>query len=313
MTLRCCKLVICWWLVVILFGHPLKRAGTFPASSRVKMRRDNSESSGLNPYRCPRSPFHLRHPQHRCRSPARRGRRHAGAVSQYRRPGRLRLQDAAAPDRGSRTRAARGPQHLRSVRRHSGRARGCGRGVHGERISGQRGSCVRDRGHVGRHRAHVERRGGKRRRSARADADLSALHGRAREARRESEVLPARSVAWLDARSGSPEEPRHPGDARARHHRPEQPDRRGLPRRNATRTARLRRPAWPADPGRRGVRRSRLRWPRRAIRPSGSRRANHFVLEPVEGVSRAGLAHGLDGRRPLAAAGRCGRCSQEAG
>ena len=44
--------------------------------------------------------------------------------------------------------------------------------------------------------------------------------------------------------------------------------------------------------------------PRRAAGQPRSRRADHLVLEPVEGLSRARLAHRLDGGRPLAAAGR---------
>ena len=55
------------------------------------------------------------------------------------------------------------------------------------------------------------------------------------------EVLPARSVARLDAGSRPSQEPGHAGDARARRHRSEQPDRRGLLDRDAPRAARLRR------------------------------------------------------------------------
>ena len=115
----------------------------------------------------------------------------------------------------------------------------------------------------------------------------------------------ARSGARLDAGSRSPREPGHAGDARARRHRSEQPDRRASirPRRGArcstspTRTASLiLADEVYGDLGYDG--------PVAPHRQSRSRRADHLVLEPVEGVSRAGLAHRLDGDRPLAAAGR---------
>src|SRR5205823_4154681 len=51
----------------------------------------------------------------------------------------------------------------------------------------------------------------------------------------------------------------------------------------------------------------------RTARASRSRRADHFVLEPLEGLSRARMAHRLDGNRPVAAARRCGGRGEEAG
>ena len=93
---------------------------------------------------------------------------------------------------------------------------------------------------------------------------------------------------------------------------PNNPDRRVLFDGDSARAARLRRAARPRHPGRRGVRRSRLRRPGRVDRQPRSRRGNHRVLEPVEGVSRARLAHRLDGHRPLAAARRRARGGGEA-
>jgi len=59
--------------------------------------------------------------------------------------------------------------------------------------------------------------------SARSVADVSSLYGGPREARRAREVLPARSGAQLDAGSRPPEESRDAGDARAGHHRSNNP------------------------------------------------------------------------------------------
>ena len=98
-------------------------------------------------------------------------------------------------------------------------------------------------------------------------------------------------------------EPRDAGDARARDHRSEQSDRRRLlrPRRGArcsisptgTGCSILADEVY-GDLGFDG--------PVAPLRQPRSRRADHLVLEPVEGVSRAGLAHRLDG----ASAGRRG-------
>ena len=67
------------------------------------------------------------------------------------------------------------------------------------------------------------------------------------------------------------------------------------------------------DPRRRGVRRPRLRRLRRSVWEARCRRADYFVLEPLEGIPRARLAHRLDGSRPLAASRRCGGGNPEAG
>ncbi len=79
----------------------------------------------------------------------------------------------------------------------------------------------------------------------------------------------------------------HPGAGR---HRSEQSDRRGLPAVGAPRADRDRRAARADDPRRRGLRRPRLRRPGAAARHARPRRADHLVLQPVEGVSRARLA-----------------------
>ena len=99
--------------------------------------------------------------------------------------------------------------------------------------------CTRHAGHagprhahlwdVGRHRTGARRAGRRGRRRPRADADVSALHCRARQARRAGGVLPDRSVQPVAAGPG-----RHPaeddtGDARAGRDRSEQPDRIGVP------------------------------------------------------------------------------------
>ena len=132
-----------------------------------------------------------------------------------------------------------------------------------------------------------------RRRSARADADLSAVHGRAREARRTGEVLPPRcrraagcrtsitcsSLVTPATRALVVIDPNNPTGA-----------------------------VYPTD-----TRRALLDFadehglliladevygdlgfdgPVAAVRPARSRRADHLVLEPVEGVSRAGWRTG---------------------
>ena len=101
----------------------------------------------------------LRHPQHRRGGPASRGRGNAGPVPEHRRPGRFRVQDAAAPDRRGRAGAARRPQRLRSVGRHSRRRAKRWRAeytAHGWPISA--GSRLHHRGHVGRDRARADAR-----------------------------------------------------------------------------------------------------------------------------------------------------------
>ena len=117
----------------------------------------------------------------------------------------------------------------------------------------------------------------------------------------------------LAARSRSPARADHRQDARARGHRSEQPDRRDLSGRRAPRADRDRRTARPGDPRRRGLRRPRLRRPGAAAGGARSRRADHLLFEPVEGVSRAGLARRLDGGRRDAAPRRRAGGDQEAG
>ena len=159
--------------------------------------------------------------------------------------------------------------------------------------------------HVGRHRPRAERAGRRGRRGARPAADVSALHGGAREDRRAAALLPHRSGPRLAARPRSPAQPGHAAHARAGRDRPEQSrPARCIP--PATRRAldRVRRGARPDDPGRRGLRRSRLRRAGAAARHARSRRADHLALEPVEGVPRARLARRLDGGGRDAAARR---------
>ena len=91
------------------------------------------------------------------------------------------------------------------------------------------------------HRARAQRARRRGRRSAGADADLSALHGGAREDRRARGLLPHRSGERLAAGPRSPAAARHAGDARARRHRSEQPDRRRLSGGDAPRADRARR------------------------------------------------------------------------
>ena len=93
---------------------------------------------------------------------------------------------------------------------------------------------------------------------------------------------------------------RHPRTGR---HRSQQPDGRvadGHP----SWAARPRRPARPGDSRGRSVRGSRLRRSGRAAGNARSRCRDHLVLEPLQGVSRARLAHRLDGHRPHAATRR---------
>ena len=105
-------------------------------------------------------------------------------------------------------------------------------------------------------------------------------------------------IARLAAGCRSRPQPGHPRNARARRHRPEQPDRRDLSGRRTPRAGRSRRsPQLPAA-RRRGLRRSRLRRPRAGVGGAQPGRAGHFVFVAVEGVSGAGLARRLDGGRP---------------
>ena len=174
-----------------------------------------------------------------------------------------------------------------------------------ERVSDLAGPRVHHRGHIRRHRADPRRRRRCRRRGAGADADLSAVHRGARQARRHGEVLPPRRLARLDAGSRSSQEPGHAGDPRAGGHRSQQPDRRGVFDGDAPRAARFRRPARPADPRRRGLRRSRLRRADRAATAS-SIRTRRSSRSPS--LSKAYLAPGWRtgwmACRTLAAPGR---------
>ena len=72
------------------------------------------------------------------------------------------------------------------------------------------------------------------------------------------------------------------------------------------------RAAWPRAPGRRGVRRPRLRRTGEADGQPRPGRADHLVLEPLEGISGAGVARGLDGGGTNAAARRRAGRHQEA-
>ena len=99
----------------------------------------------------------VRHPEHR-RGGAKSGSgRPEGPLPQHRRPDHLRIQDAAAPDRGGRAGHARRPQRLRAVGRHSRRPRE----AVAERVRAARHADVaRSRrhhlGHLGRDRAGAD-------------------------------------------------------------------------------------------------------------------------------------------------------------
>ena len=243
-----------------------------------------------------RQQLHLRDPQHRRRSAAGRSRRHARAVSQHRRPGRVRIQDAAASHCRGRARDARRPQRLRSVGRASRRrarrwrpsTRRAAFPVSPDRVFITAGTSEG-------HRARADALWSTRRRSARADADVSAVHGGARQDRRARALLPHGSRPRMDAGSRSPAQSRHARDARAGRHRSEQSDRRVLSH---------------------AVRRELLDFADRhglailadevygdlgfdgPVPPIGSLdpdAADHLVLEPVEGVSRPGWRTGWMG------------------
>ena len=122
------------------------------------------------------------------------------------------------------------------------------------------------------------------------------------------------AVARMDAGPRSPAQSGDASDAGAGGHRPEQPDGRRLPnRRRAVRCS--------TSPTRTAC----SSWPMRCTAIWGSTArsshtvtldpdaADHLVLEPLEGLSRARLAHRLDGDRPLAAVGRRRGGGEEAG
>ena len=174
------------------------------------------------------------------------------------------------------------------------------------------GPRVHHRRHVRRHRARAERARRRGRRSARADADLPALHGGARQARRARAFYrPDRRRGWmpdLDHLRASSRRRRARSSSSIPTIRPARRIRRRVGARCSTSPTRT---AWRSSPTRcTAISASTARSRRSAAR---SRRADHLVLEPVEGVSRARLAHGLDGRRPLAAPGRRGGGGEEAG
>ena len=158
-------------------------------------------------------------------------------------------------------------------------------------------------GHVRRDRPGAERARRRRRRGARADADLSALHGGARETRRARAFLPDRSRERMGARF------RTISSTRSRRRRA----------RSSSSIPTIR----PARPIRATARRQLIEFAERhglviladevygdlgydgpvaADRQPRSGRAGPVVLEPVEGLCRAGLAHRLGGGRPIAAA-----------
>ena len=198
---------------------------------------------------------------------------------------------------------------------HRRRARSGGRRIHAQRISGHRriaSSSPRARPKAS---SCAQRDRRRRRRSARADADLSALHGGARQARTPRRKYYRLDPAQrMDAGSRSPAEPGHAGDARARRHRSQQSDRRGVsrPRRGARCSS---------SPTQHGLLiladevYGDLGFdgpvaPLGLLDPDAR---DHLVLEPVESVSRARLAHRLDGHRPIAAPRRRGGGGEEAG
>ena len=125
-------------------------------------------------------------------------------------------------------------------------------------------------------------------------------------------LLSHRPHQRLAAGSRSHPQPDQRQDARAGRDRSEQSHRRELPGVDAQGADRAGRSARPGDSRGRGLRRSVLRRPGAADGRARQRRADHFLLEPVEGVSRAGLARGLDGRGIVAAARRRARRHQEA-
>ena len=138
-------------------------------------------------------------------------------------------------------------------------ARGGCRRLHRPRRRDFAGSRPHHHRHVGRHRAGAERARGRGRRGARAVADLSAVHRGAGEDRRAN---PGTTAPILSA-TGCPDldhlrSARHAPHPRARRHRSEQPDGRGLSRTSSARIDRLCGAPRSDDSGRRGLRRSRV-------------------------------------------------------
>ena len=171
----------------------------------------------------------------------------ACALLECRQPAALRVSAARAHGRRRDPRDARRRERLLPVAGHcSGTGSGGGR-VHTARLAGLR----RSRAHHGRDvrsdRPRAERARRRGRRGARADADLPALHGGARQARRACPFLPDRCAARMGARFRPPRGRGDAGDARARRDRSQQSDRRGLSDRRTAPIDRLCRTPRPGD------------------------------------------------------------------
>ena len=207
---------------------------------------------------------------------------------------------------------ARRPQRLRAVAGHHRGARGGGRGLDAGAASRRRRSRAHHVRHVGRHRAGADgaRRPGRRGARARRRPIRSTRRCSRRSAPRRATTGPTHRTAGCRISTTSSAD--HAAHARAGRHRSEQPHRRDLSGGDPAHADRPRRAARPGAPRRRGVRRSRVRRSGRRRWAAWPRRADHLVLQPLEGVPRARLAHRLDGGRPIAAARRRARRDQEA-
>ena len=169
--------------------------------------------------RSPSESVFLRHSQHQRRGAAGRSRRAARALSEHRRPGRLRVQDPAAPDCGGRTGDARRTQRVWAIAGYRLGTRSSRRGVHVTRISSHPGSNLSHRRYVGSDRVGTRRASRRRHRGSGAAANVSSVYSGPRQARRASTVLSDRSRLRVDARSRSSSQHRDAGDPRARRHR----------------------------------------------------------------------------------------------
>ena len=173
----------------------------------------------------------------------------------------------------------------------SARSGGCG--TQRARLAHLAGSRVHHGWHVGRHRAGAHGAARRRRRCARADADLPALHRNHREARATARYHRARSDARVDSRHRTSRVGHH-AHARHRRHRPEQSDRRDLSGGGPSRSHRVCRASRHCDSRRRGTQTSattvryrpsaRSMWTRRSSRSRACRRrishqvANRMVV-----------------------------------